>query len=809
MLGNYFKTAIRNIFRHKVYVIINILGLAISLTCSLLIFIFVRYEFSFDKFNSKYKRIYRLYVDVKFAPDAGFKLAIVAAPTAKTFKQEFPEVETAVRMASRDEMLIQIGEHKFIENHVALADSDFFKVFTFHMLKGNPDKALVLPHSIVLTKSQAIKYFGKNEPIGKHLYIGDDKILYTVTGMMEDVPNNCHFEFDMLISMNSDPRVSENLWLPCYLATYVVLKPGIPGKGVESKIPVLIKNYVMPQIIKELGPDYESFKKDLFYGIYMQPLSDVHLNPNMAGHFKEAIDLKYTYIFACIALLILVLAAINYVNLSTARSITRSHEVGLRKVMGSNRLMLIRQFIVESVLLCSLSLVLAIAFLEILLPEFNDKFHTHLVIGYTEYWYMIPGLILLAMIIGMLAGSYPALLMSSFMPMRVLFGKIRLGSSNIWLRSVLMIFQFSIAIWLIFSTIVMYNQIHFMMSKDLGFNNEQLMIIRLMDEVQKKIHPFKQEISNINRTAGIANSTGIPGYQTFSFGFNIKGMPAEKYFQLEMNYVDYDYLKTYGIQLAEGREFNRKIETDTSVMIINEEAVRRYNLKDPLNTVFYSTGRTEQDTILLKVIGITRDFHAMPLQKRIEPYVFMLKPASWDQFNYITIRLQNDNLKRSITQIEKAWQKYTNNHPLQYFFLDHEFQNFYKEERRTEKIAFSFSILAIFIACLGLFGLTSFATKQRAKEISLRKVMGSSISGIMLLFVREILILISISAIPAWIIGYILMHKWLQNFPYHISMHVGEFMLSFVLTLLIAFLTVCYRTYRAGIANPAEVLKYE
>jgi putative ABC transport system permease protein len=809
MFSNFFKTALRNIFRHKTYVIINILGLAVGFACSLMIFIFVIHELSFDKFNEKYDRIYRLYIDGKMG-ESEFKASWTAAPTAKAFIQEFPEVETAIRMTSWDETLVQVDDRKFIESHIAFADSDFFRVFTLPLIEGNPRKALAVPNAVVLTKSQSVKYFGKGSAIGQHLRIGNDTTLYTITGVMVDVPENCHFDFDMLISFLSHPRANDDFWLSNSFATYVLLKQGASAQSVKDKLPMLMEKYVGPQVEKVLGLNLKAFvEKGNKYGIYMQPLSDVHLNPEIGSDFKQANDRRYIYIFSGIAFLILIVAGINYMNLSTARSTKRSREVGLRKVMGSSRALLIRQFMVESVLLTFISLVLAVVFVELLLPVFNNMLQTNLVVGYFSKWYVIPGLIFLAFLIGILSGSYPAWFLASFMPVKVLYGKLKLGLSNARLRSVLVVFQFMISIALILGSMIIYKQIYYMINKDLGFDKEQLLVIRRMDAVHKKIIPFKEEIGKIPGVISSTNSTAVPGYPNNNNGFQIEGRPAEEAYLMQVNWVDYDYLKTYRIPMKEGRMFDRDFAADSSMVIVNEEAVRRFAITDPFNARFIEPGKTLEERRYHNIVGITKNFHYQSLRMSIDPAVFMLKPEGWDWAGYLTIRLNKDNIDQAIDQINKTWRKFTNDEPFQYFFLDKEFEKFYKEEKRTARIAVAFSILAIFIACLGLFGLTSFATEQRAREISLRKVLGSSLSGIMLLFVREVLVLIAISTVPAWIITYFLMNKWLQNFHYRINMKFEEFFLSFFITLLIALITVCYRTYRAGMANPAEVLKYE
>lgn len=809
MLTNYFKTALRNIFRHKTYVIINILGLAVGFACSLLIFLFVIHELSFDKFNIKYNRIYRLYLVGKMG-ESEFKGSWTAAPTARTFVEEFPEVETAVRMERWDESLIRIDDRKFIESKIALADSGFFDIFSLDLLEGDPHKALAQPHAVVLTASTAKKYFGDREAIGQNLRIGNDSTLFTITGVMQDVPENSHLEFDLLISFLTNPRANDDFWLSNSFATYVLLREGVSASAVESKIPGIVEKYVGPQVQKILGMDLQAFTDaGNQYGIFLQPLSDVHLNTEIASSFKRPNDRKYIYIFSGVALVILIIAGINYMNLSTARSARRSREVGLRKVVGSSRGMLIRQFLVESVLLTVISTVIAVVLVELLLPLFNNLLQVQLKVGYFSTWYVIPGLLLLTLLVGFFSGSYPAWFLASFMPVKVLYGKLKTGTSNTLVRSTLVVFQFIFSIALILSSLVIYKQIHYMLNKDMGFDKEQLLVIQRAEALQKKLQTFKEEVKKIPDVINVTNSTAVPGDPNNSSGFQIEGRPAEQAYLLWVNWVDFDFFTTYKLTLQEGRIFNRDFPSDSSGMILNEEAIRRFGLKSPFDARFIQPSFNEGNKIYLNVLGIVKDFHFQSLQSEIEPHVFILKPEKWDWAGYLTLRVGKDNMENTIAKIEKTWQSFTGDEPFQYYFLDQEFEKFYKEEKRTAKIALAFSVLAIFIACLGLFGLTSFATEQRSREISLRKVMGSSSGSIIRLFAGEALVLIAIATVPAWILSYFFLKNWLQNFSYHISLQPWEFLISLAVVFFVALITVSYRTYKAAQMNPAEVLKYE
>ncbi|MBN1414108.1 MAG: ABC transporter permease [Bacteroidales bacterium] len=809
MLTNFFKTAIRNIFRHKSYVIINIIGLAVGIACSLLILLFIRHELGYDTFNENYDRIYRIILDAKLG-ETEIKGAFTPAPLAKTLVTDYPEVENAIRMERWNEVLFRIEDRKYVEENVMLADSAFFDIFSIPLISGNTKKALAEPYKVVLTEKTAKKYYGNEDPIGKTLRINSDTNLYTITGVMENVPENSHFEFNILISFLSHWRAKEEFWLSNSFATYVLLKKNTSAEGLEDKFPAMIEKYVGPQVMQVLGIDIEQFKSTgNRYGFFLQSLSDIHLNPGISQDFRPPTDRKYIYIFSIVSLIIIIVAGINYMNLSTARSVNRSREVGMRKVVGSSRRLLVWQFLMESVMLCLMSLVVAVILVEVMLPHYNNLLQVKLSINYFSEWYTIPALILLAVIIGIFSGSYPALFLASFKPVSVLYGKLKLGISSVHIRSMLVIFQFIITISLILSSLVIYRQIQYMINKDLGFNKEMLFVISRTDALRKRIVSFRQEIEKLSGIIGSTNSTAIPGYPNNHNGFLMEGKTSDQTYLMQVNWADYDYLKTYGIELKEGRYFSRDFSSDTLAMVINEKAIEEFGLTDPMAARFIEPAREGEQRTVYNVIGVVKDFHYQALRERIFPHVFILKPERWDWTAYITIRLAPENVKGTIAEIEKIWNKFTNNEPLEYFFLDDSFRKFYFEEIRTSRIAVAFSILAIIIACLGLFGLTSFATELRSHEIGIRKVLGSSVYRIIILFTREIFLLILVSTIPAWILSYFLMKRWLMNFHYHIHLQPWEFVSAFLVALFIALITICYRTYRAAIVNPSKVLKYE
>lgn len=809
MLTNYIKTALRNIFRYKSYVLINILGLAVGFACSILIFSFVFYELNFDRFNEKYDRIYRLYLEGRLN-ESEFKGAWTAAPTARVFLEELPEIEAAIRMTSYDETLVRIDDRKFIETKIALADSSFFDIFSISLITGNPKEALASPNAVVLTKSQAEKYFGDDMPVGKHLRLGNDTVLYRITGIMEDVPENSHFDFNMLISFLSHSRAHDNMWLSNSFATYLLIKEGTDPAVIEDKIPGIIEKYVGPQVEEILGLDLEAFvEAGNVYGLHLQPLSDIHMNTDIDSDFKRPTDRKYIFIFSVVGVLILIVASINYMNLASARSIRRSREVGLRKVVGSTHGQLIRQFLMESVVLSLISAAIGVMIVELVLPFVNNMLEIQLSIQYFSKWYIIPALLLLVIIIGVVSGSYPAFFISSFVPVSALYGKLKFGMSNIRLRSSLVVLQFAISIFLVLSSLIIYRQIDYMVHKDLGFDQEQLLVIRRANGLRNQIRPFLEEVNKISGVISSCNSTSIPGYPNNNSAFMVEGRPAEDLHMFWMAWVDFDFIKTYKMNISTGRDFNKEYTSDSLAAIINKKAAENYHFDDPFSIRLIQPGWTEDERLFHNIIGVVDNFHFQSLRETIEPHVFLIKPASMDWAGYITIRIDIAQTDKAIRQIEQQWKDFTGDEPFQYFFLDQEFEKFYKEEKRTGRIAVAFSILSIFIASLGLYGLTSFSTEQRAREISLRKVVGASAASIIRLFAREISLLVVIATIPSWLIAYYMMQKWLENFYYRVAIGPWEFIVAFVVTLIISIITVSYRTYRAAVTNPADVLKYE
>ncbi len=809
MIKNFIIVTFRNFLRQKSYSLINLLGLSIGLACSILIALFIFFELSYDRFHEKSDRIYRLYVDGKLGSE-DLLSAWTAAPNAKAYLEEHPEIIEAIRVMRWSDVLFSIGDRHYLEDHVYFVDSTFLTMFDFPMIQGDPASVLKEPYTMVLTEDIAEKYFGSGDPVGKILKMNQDTTYYRVTGVVSNPPPNSHFEFDLLLSINSYERSRSESWLSNFLHTYFVVEQGTDIDKLEANMRETTAKYIGPQLEQVLGIGVEEFEAGGdSYGHFLQPLADIHLNTEIGHSMKPSNEKKYIYIFGAVAFFIILIACINYMNLATARSANRSREIGLRKVVGSGRGLIRRQFLVESVFMTVLALLIAIVFVEIALPGFNNIMGLDLSPEYFRKWYLIPALIVLAVFVGLLAGSYPAFYLSSFRPVNILSGKLQQGVKSGWLRSTLVVLQFCISIIIIVATIVTYRQLQYMMNKDLGFDKERLLLIQRASDLEGKIDLFKEEMKNLPGVTSITNSTAVPGYPNNHNGYQLEGQPTSNTYLMQTIWVDYDYLKTYGLELAEGRFFDPDLASDSSAAVINQAAVKAFNLENPMDNRFIQPGESMEDRTFHQVIGVVKDFHYVSLHHEIGPAVFLFKDPEWDWTGWLTIKLKPNTIKQTVKQIEDQWKELTNNKPFEYRFLDEDFDRRYQEEDRTRKLFTIFAIFALLVATLGLYGLAAFTTEQRTKEIGIRKVMGASLSRIVMLLSKETLILVSIATLIAWPVAYYFMRNWLQDFPYRIDIPWEVFPLSMILALIVALITVSAQALAAASRNPAESLRYE
>jgi putative ABC transport system permease protein len=660
---------------------------------------------------------------------------------------------------------------------------------------------------VVLSESAAKKIFGEENPIDKPIKIGSDTVRYTVSGVMGDVPGNSHFEANMIGSFMTNRRSNEPTWLNNSFSTYLLLKPNSSHKTIDAKIPELLKKYVGPEIQKYTGISFEDFlAQGNKYRYFLQNLTDAHLDPSIQQEFKNASDPKYLIIFGSVAILIVLIAAINFMNLSTAQASRRAKEVGIKKIAGSTRGMLITQFLSESLILSLISLILALVIIKITLPYFNNLLGAKLTLGLLKHWYTIPGLVLFTLVVSFLAGSYPALFLSSFNPYEVLKGSVKNSQNNGRLRRILVVFQFTISILLIIGTMIMYRQISYMLNKDVGFNKEQIIVINRAEAVGLKMKSFKETVKNIPGVLNISSSTAVPGRINNNNGYMIEGRKDETFLAVT-NWADYNFLETYGMTLVSGRNFNESFSTDQGACLINETAKKDFNITD-VDKVRFMEPEDSGKIKYLPVIGVVKNFNFESLRNPIGPYIIKFQNDGM-LWGYVSVRLSAQNYTKTINEIEKVWKEYVSNNPLQYYFVDEDFEQMYIQEKQNAQMAVIFSILAIFVAAIGLFGLTSFTVEQRTKEIGVRKAMGSSVSEIYLVISREVFILVSISALIAWPLIYYIAGKWLENFYYRINTGVFSLFAGLAIALGIALVTISYRIMKAARVNPAQSLKYE
>jgi putative ABC transport system permease protein len=806
MLKNLLKHSVRSFKRQVSYVIINILGLSIGIACSLLIALYIINESTYDRYNLKRDRIFRTILDGKISGQA---ITIFASPSVlgPTLLKEFPEVEDFCRMSGDGPTTVEYDGQVFIENDLIAVDSSFFNLFSLPVLKGDPQNLLNDPHEAVISESTAKKIFGDINPIDKQIKIGTDTVRYTISGVMADIPEKSHFNANILISFVSNTgRANNPVWMSNNISTYLLLKPNSSYKTVDEKFHDLLVKYVGPEIEKYMGISMDDFvNQGNTYRFYLQNLQDIHLDPSIQQEFKPAIDPKYLEIFAAVAIMIILIAAINFMNLATAQASRRAREVGIKKVGGSTRGMLIFQFLSETMMLTLVALLLSVIIIKASLPWFSNLLDVNLSLGLLSNWYTIPGLIAFAMIVGALAGSYPAFFLSSFNPYEVLKGSVKSSSGNGTLRRVLVVFQFAVSILLIIGTMLMYRQISFMLNKDVGFNKENLLVIERAHVIGQKMKAFKSEIRGIPGVVNISGSTSVPGRVNNNNGYGIEGRSDES-FILTTAWVDYDFIDTYQMNIADGRWFNESYTSDSTACLVNEATVKNFSLNDPFKTRFIEPGEGSRE--YRPILGVIKNFNFESLRNPVNPHILKVQGKNFF-WGYITIRLREDNRSATIAAIENKWKTFAPNTPMQYYFLDEDFEKMYIQEKQNAKMAVVFSILAIFIASLGLFGLTAYTVEQRTKEIGVRKAMGSTIGGIYVEVSKEVVILVSISALISWPLVYFWADKWLQNFYYRINPGLLSFAIGLIIALGIALVTISYRVIRAARVNPAQSLKYE
>jgi putative ABC transport system permease protein len=804
MILNYLKSALRNIRKFPTYSFINIIGLAIGMACVILILMFIRDELSYDRFHEKADRIYRVVdsFDVSGGIDRDF--ALTSAPFAPNLKQDFAEVEDAVRLLTRRHM-VTYEDKKYYEDYLFYADASVFNIFTFPLIAGNPKSALAAPNTIVISESTALKYFGKREPLNKTLNINDQD--YVVTGIMKNMPKNSHFYAQIFASMKTheeDPELQEQFfrsWARHEFYTYLLLHEDYSPEDLQAKLPAFIEKYAAKQIEAILGGSISS---------RLQPLKNIHLHSHLQMEISPNGDIKYVAIFSVIALFILLIACVNFINLATARSVNRSKEVGLRKVVGASRYQLIKQFLGESLFFTLFALFLALILIALALPLFNSLTGKEIAINYLSNIILLGSIGLLLVFVGLVSGSYPAFFVSRYQPANVLKKTVNIRSGKSYLRKGLVIFQFTLSIILFIATAVVLDQLDFLRNRKLGFNKDHVVVVPIRsNSIRKNAEAIKAELmQNPNIVSGTI-TIGVPGGIVAGDAIKLVAEEGKKTLTLRMIYTDHDYVETMGMEIVEGRDFSKEMTTDASeAFLINEAAVRELQLEHPLETQLEWGGEDYDYGIHKKgrVIGVVKDFQFKSLRDAIDPLIIHV----WSENTFVfALRIRPDDIPGTLAFIESKWRDLDPAHPFEYSFMDETFDRIYRSEEKLSKIFSVFSMLAIFIAALGLFGLTLFMVEQRTKEIGVRKVLGASVGSIFTLLSKEFTILVLLANIFAWPTAYFFMHKWLENFAYRVNIGFWIFILAAAVAFVIALFTISFQALKAALANPIESLRYE
>ncbi|MGV3601924.1 MAG: ABC transporter permease [Dyadobacter fermentans] len=810
MLKNYLKIAWRNLRKHKFYSFLNIFGLSLGLASCLLITLYVVDELSYDRSFANAERIYRVNADIRFG-GADMSLAVAPDPLAFTLKKDYPQIEQVVRLRENGSQLVRRADatENLKEDRVFFADSTFFEVFSLPMLQGDRHSALRNPNSVVISETDARKYFGETNPMGKALMI-DNNTTYTVTGVMQDIPAQSHMrDVHMLLSMSSTDESRMNAWGSHNFNTYILFREGINAQDFEKNFETILQKYTSKWIQSFLGSSLEEVRKSGNYLVYtLMPLTDIHLQSDRTAEVNANGNIQYVYIFALVAIFLLAIACVNFMNLATARSANRAKEVGVRKALGSERSALVSQFLTESVLLSFFSLALAIVMAYLALPLFNNLASKQIVFPVANLWFWLV-LLLTAGVVGVLAGSYPAFFLSAFQPLKVLKNTIHLeGRGSGYLRNALVVFQFVISVMLIVGTGVIYRQLNYIQTKKLGFNKDQMLIVNDAYALNNQVKAFKEQVMRLPNVASatVTSFLPTPSSRTDHTFFPVGQMQQDKGINMQKWAVDYDFVKTMELQIASGRAFEEAFPSDSTGIVINEAAAKVLGYKDPVGKKIFGY----EDAALTKrvdytIIGVVKNFHFESLRKNIGALSLILYKSSGS----VVFRMKGGDAPQTVAQVEALWKQMAPGQPFNYRFMDQDFDNVYRSEQRVGQIFITFAAISIMIGCLGLFGLSAFTAERRTKEIGVRKVLGASVVNIVALLSKEFIKLIIIAILIGSPIAWFGMNHWLSDFAYHVDLAWWMFAAAGLLAVVIALLTVSFQSVKAALMNPVRSLKSE
>lgn len=804
MVKNYFKVAFRNLLRNKFYSILNISGLAIGIACCFLIVLFVTDELSYDRYYDNAENTYR----VTMAGDlngSAFDLAVVGDVVGKTLLEDFPEVTNYVRFRQSGSPFIRSGENIFKEEKYVWADQSIIDVFDLKLIKGDAASALIAPKSLLMSETAARKYFGEEEPVGQLVEFGEAKD-YRVTGVYKDIPSNTHFDFDVIGSMETREESKQNIWMSMNFQTYIVLTPDADLEKMASLFPAMLEKYIGPEVKRFMNMEWDEMEQggsSMVFG--MQPVSDIHLNSDLQGELDANGDMSYVYIFSAIAFFILLIACINFMNLATARSAHRAKEVGIRKVLGSVKAQLIYQFLAESILVSFISFILAVGVAYVALPFFNDLSAKQLEIPFTNPVFlgaMLGGV----MVVGLLAGSYPAFFLSAFKPVKVLKGSLSNGMKSGALRSVLVVVQFCTSIFLVIGTLVILNQLEFIQNKNLGFDRDQVLIVNDAYLARDNVDALKTNVESFSEVKSASLSGFLPTPSNNNTNLFFEGIVPRDGNQLLMSNwtIDYEYLETLGIEVLTGRNFSRDFATDSTAIIVNEAAIKELGFEgNPLGKIIGTFVSNEGDIQGYRIVGVVRDFHYQTLKSKIGPLALQLGNSS----GLLNLKVNTKDYPGLIKKLEASWMELVPNQPFETSFLDDRFNRMYDAEQRLGKIFGVFATITIVVSCLGLFGLAAYTAENRIKEVGIRKVLGANVGQIVFLLSKDMGKLVLVALLIGAPLAWYAMDAWLQGFEYRTSVGWTVFALTALGSLLIALITMSYQSLKAAVSNPVKSLR--
>jgi putative ABC transport system permease protein len=802
MFKNYFNVAVRNILKHKFFSGINILGMTIGVTACLLIILYISDELSYDQFHANADRIYQVGLHGKVAGQ-DIRTANTCPPMSAALVSDIAEVESSTRVAPYfGRPAVKYEDKVLTEEKVFYADSNFFEFFSFILKEGDVKTALKEPNTTVLTEEMSKKYFGDTDPIGKLMVIGGENQTFKVTGIAENTPSNSHFKFNILVSAASSDRLKQGIWLNNFMYTYYTLRPNTAVGTVDAKFEGLVEKYIGPELERFMGTTLKQFKENKGeYGYFSTKLTDIHLHSTTVDGIEPAGSMTYIYFFGAIGIFIIVIACINFMNLSTARSAGRAKEVGLRKTLGSLRGQMIGQFLAESTLYSLVAVVLAVVACYFLLPSFNLLSGKVLGMQVLATPLFIAAIVGLIIFVGLVAGSYPAFYLTSFSPVEVLKGKVRAGMKTKGIRSFLVVFQFALSMFLIIFTMVVYEQIQYMQEKNLGLDKNNVLMLQNTGRLGTNKEAFKNALS---QQTGVVKSSytnnTFPGVNNTTV---FKSGGSEQDHIMGVYYADEDHQEVVKFEITQGRYFSKEFPTDTLAIILNEAAVREFGFTEPIGEeILYNDGG--QQFKRYKVIGVIKNFNFESFKDEVRPLSLLYV----NDANNLLIRYEG-RPQDIVATAERLWKEHSTSEPFEYSFMDESFDELFRAEQRMGNIFSIFSGLAIFIASLGLFALAAFTSEQRTKEIGIRKAMGASVFGLTILLSKEFTKLVVIAFVPASIAGWYVAHEWLQGFAYRIPVSPLILILSGLAAIVIAWLTVSFQSIKTASTNPVDSLRYE